>query len=353
MFVCTFEGNRKYQNVQQAFQELQSKFDIVKFSDETNVVPWFPRDRNDLQYIGQDLMRVEEDNCKDSLQFTDTEYRKRRDYIAQVSKSHILGQPIPILEYTEQENQTWRTIYNKLSSYHKDLCTDRYNYNKRQLERELGIQNQIPQLRDLDAYLRQKTNFKIKAAHGILSQREFLNALAHRVFFSTQYIRHHKTVEYTPEPDIVHEVVGHIPMFADPVVADISQEIGLLSIGANDEQLRRLGNIYWFTLEFGACKENGKMKAYGAGIIGCIGECEHFLSQNSRFKYLDPFKDCDREYPIQKVQPVYCYTNSFEECLERLVKFGEQMKKPMKTWYDFNTETIECDRRIIATDKYQ
>lgn len=153
-------------------------------------------------------------------------------------------------------------------------------------------------MKDLDAYIKEKTNFRIKAAHGILSQREFLNALAHRVFFSTQYIRHHKTPEYTPEPDIVHEVVGHIPMFADPVVADISHEIGLLSMGASDEQLRRLGNLYWFTIEFGACKENGKMKGYGAGIASSIGECEHFLSKNSRFEYFDPFRDCTREYPI-------------------------------------------------------
>ncbi|KAL4438084.1 hypothetical protein ABPG74_016863 [Tetrahymena malaccensis] len=353
MFICTFEGSRKTENVQQAFKDLQSRFDNVKFSDDISVVPWYPRNSNDLEHIGEDLMIVEEDNNGDHPQFMDQEYRKRRDYIAQVSKSHILGQPIPILEYTEQEQQTWRTIYNKLSSFHKDVCTEKYLRNKSQLEKELGIDKTIPQLRDLDDYLRSKTNFRIKAAHGILTQREFLNALAHRVFFSTQYIRHHKIPEYTPEPDIVHEVVGHIPMFADPIVADISQEIGLLSMGANDEQLRRLGNLYWFTIEFGACKENGKMKGYGAGIASSIGECEHFLSKNSRFEYLDPFKDCDREYPIQRVQPVYLYTNSFEDSLERLIKFGDLIKKPMKTWYDFNTQTVECDRRIIATEKLQ
>ncbi|KAL4480494.1 hypothetical protein ABPG72_022249 [Tetrahymena utriculariae] len=353
MFICAFEGNRKTENVQQALQDLQSRFGNVQFSDEISIVPWYPRNSTDLGHIGDNLMLIEEDNNGDHPQFMDLEYRKRRDYIAQVSKSHVLGQPIPILEYTEQEQQTWKTIYNKLSIYHKDICTEKYKYHKSQLEKDLGIHKQIPQLRDLDEYLKSKTNFRIKAAHGILSQRKFLNALAHRVFFSTQYIRHHKFPEYTPEPDIVHEVIGHIRMFADPFIADISQQIGLLSLGANDEQLRRLGNIYWFTIEFGACKENGKMKSYGAGIAGCIGECEHFLSKNSRFEYLDPFKDCDSEYPVQKVQPVYLYTDSFDECLEKLVKFGEQIKKPMKTWYNFNTKTVECDRRIIATEKQQ
>jgi len=152
----------------------------------------------------------------------DKEYRKRRDYIAAVSKSHILGKEIPTLEYTEDEQNTWRNIYGKLSHFHKSVCTEKYLYHKDKLEKDLNIHKQIPQLKDLDKYLKEKTNFRIKAAHGILTQREFLNALAHRVFFSTQYIRHHLTPEYTPEPDVVHEVVGHIPMFADPTVADIS-----------------------------------------------------------------------------------------------------------------------------------
>lgn len=87
-------------------------------------------------------------------------------------------------------------------------------------------------------------------------------------------------------------------MFADPTVADISQEIGLLSMGASDEQLTKLGNLYWFTIEFGACMENGKMKGYGAGIASSIGECEHFLSDKARFEWFDPFKACTRKYPI-------------------------------------------------------
>lgn len=83
------------------------------------------------------------------------------------------------------------------------------------------MSQRIPQLNELNTYLRNKTGFTLKPTHGILSQREFLNAFAFRVFCCTQYIRHHKTPEYTPEPDIVHEIVGHVPMFADPDVAVI------------------------------------------------------------------------------------------------------------------------------------
>ena len=74
----------------------------------------------------------------------------------------------------------------------------------------------MPQLNELNEYLRKETGFRIKPTHGILSQREFLNAFAFRTFCCTQYLRHPERPEYTPEPDIVHEVVGHVPMFADP-----------------------------------------------------------------------------------------------------------------------------------------
>ncbi len=99
-----------------------------------------------------------------------------------------------------------------------------------------------------------------------------MNAFAFKVFCSTQYLRHPDIPDYTPEPDIVHEIVGHVPMFADPDVAELSHKIGLLSLGASDDQIAKLGTLYWFTLEFGVCKEGNQRLGYGAGIASSIGE---------------------------------------------------------------------------------
>merc|ERR1719190_35946 len=150
------------------------------------------------------------------------------------------------------------------------------------LSKEAGYKREsIPQLTDINTVLRQKTGFQLRPTAGLLSSRNFLNGLAFRIFFCTQYLRHHSVPFYTPEPDLVHELIGHAPMFANDDFAKFSQEIGLASIGATDEQIESLARCYWFSVEFGICRESSGSdvrKVYGAGILSSYGEIEHCMS---------------------------------------------------------------------------
>src|SRR4030095_7912053 len=91
--------------------------------------------------------------------------------------------------------------------------------------------------------------------------------LEKRVMLSTQYVRHHSRPDYTPEPDIIHEAIGHIPTFTHQHFADYSQLIARAARLPDEEQLVELGRLYWFTVEFGLIKEHGEVKAFGAGVL--------------------------------------------------------------------------------------
>lgn len=320
--------------------------------ENPKLIPWFPMQESDLDLIGSTLQNPGDGLNQDHPGFLDKEYKKRRDRIADATLGYKMKNPIPKIEYVPEEEQLWTYIFQKVRPLHEVHGCKEYKVAMNNLEKAgLFTPNKIPQLEDLNQFLRKNSNWRIKPVNGILSQREFLNCLALRAFCSTQYIRHPSKPDYTPEPDIMHEFLGHIPNFLDPKVCEISQRLGILSLGATDAQVEMIGAIYWFTIEFGLCMEGKDVKFYGAGPGGSFGEIYHVenMIKNHRDKIykLDLVNNPPpTKFVVQDVQPFYYAAESFDNCLEQLDHYAESFYKPFHLIYDESKNAYECDRSI-------
>ncbi len=233
----------------------------------------------------------------------DPKYRERRDFIADLARQYREDPQhvIPNVDYTPEETEVWRYVYDQLEETHRRRACRLYLESKH----KLGIsRNKIPQLRNLDQKLRSISNFRLAPIEGLVETRPFLSWLARRTMLCTQYLRHHSRPDYTPEPDIVHEIIGHIPNFTNPDFADFSQFIGNGAVISNDEQLEQLGRLYWFTVEFGLVEEGGDIKAFGAGLLSSFSELEHAFGEEVDRRKFDLDEVINTEYDYSDMQPV-------------------------------------------------
>ena len=252
----------------------------------------------------------------------DPAYRERRDYIASLSKRFRETGIITDVDYTEEEQAIWRHVAGMLEESHARRANKFYLYAKQ----ELGISNaRIPQLTEMNRRLKELTNFRLAPIEGLVDTRAFLSWLSYRTMLSTQYIRHHSKPEYTPEPDIVHESIGHIPMFTNPDFADFSQFIGHGARVATDQQLEELGRLYWFTVEFGLTEEDGDVKAYGAGLLSSYGELEHAFSDDVERRPFDLEQVINHDYTYSDMQPVLYVIPSYAELKTVTRKYIERI----------------------------
>lgn len=158
------------------------------------------------------------------------------------------------------------------------------------------------------------------------------------------------------DQDICHELLGHAPMFADRDFADFSQEIGLASLGATDEDVNKLAHCYWHSVEFGLCREGGQNKAYGAGLLSSFGELEYACSSDHpgadkppEIKDWDPQVASHQPFPITTYQPVYFLASSLGDAKQRMREYCEGLQRPFFALHNAQTNTIHIDRPVRRT----
>jgi phenylalanine-4-hydroxylase len=172
---------------------------------------------------------------------------------------------------------------------------------------------QVPQLAALSSALEKFSGFRVGAVEGLVDGRSFLGAFAEGKMLCTQYIRHASRPEYTPEPDIVHEVIGHVPMFVDPDFVAFSSLIGRAALVATPEDLVKLERLYWFTIEFGLIQEGCDTRIYGAGLLSSFGEIQHCLSAEVDRRPFDLEEVMGTDYEYSRMQGKLFVIQSFEQ----------------------------------------
>ena len=262
-----------------------------------------------------DGLRVELDH--DHPGFADPEYRRRRDEIAALSAGWKPGESVPRVDYSEVEHEVWRIVSRELAPKHARYACRAYN---EAAEALCLPKDHVPQLDEVSERLAPLTGFAYQPVAGLAPLREFYGAFAGRRFFSTQYLRHHSVPLYTPEPDIIHEVIGHANQLADPSFARIYEEVGrAVDRTESSEALAFMSRVFWFTLEFGVVEEDGEQKAYGAGLLSSFGEMDVF--QQAEIRPLDFAAMGTAEYDITHYQPVLYSSPSFGRLVEELTSF--------------------------------
>lgn len=226
--------------------------------------------------------------------------------------------------YTDENHDVWRILFTKrmeqLAEYGSNVFLVGSNVIKLNPEH-------VPRLADVNEGLSKCTGWSSHGVPGYLPAKAFFAFLAQRQFPTTITVRPKSQMDYLPEPDIIHDVFGHVPLHADPVFADFLQTYGKAALYTHSEEhTERLARLFWFTVEFGLIHEDGKLKLYGSGLISSEGEGHHALeSDKVDRRPFDLERVCATDFEIDHYQPILYVLDSFEQLRDAMVSYAERV----------------------------
>jgi phenylalanine-4-hydroxylase len=196
--------------------------------------------------------------------------RRRHDLFALCRRHRLESLGPPLIDYTAEETRIWRDVSPKLDALHRQHACSLYL----EAKDALGISTaEIPQLRHLSARLERETQIHLVPAEGPLAYRTFYSYIAKRGFPVTQFIRHGSHPEFTPEPDMIHDCLGHVPSLMNHDYAEVLALIGRAAVTTTDPlQVLALKRFSWYSIEFGLIEDASGLNVFGAGILSSTGE---------------------------------------------------------------------------------
>ena len=219
-------------------------------------------------------------------------------------------------KYTPEQHEVWAELVRRQRPQLEEHACREYleGYDI------IGLQpDRLPDLAAISARLGPRTGWNATPVSGFLPKEAFFEMLAARMFPTTTYIRGRDSLEYTPEPDIFHDVFGHVPMHAHPVFADFLQHYGSVCAGIEDEAvLERLGRLFWYTVEFGLIRQDGEIKVYGSGVISSHGECSNVLQGGCEVRDFNLDEILDTRVKVDEIHHRLFAIESFDQIYEAM-----------------------------------
>ncbi len=226
--------------------------------------------------------------------------------------------------YTPEQHATWAELVRRCMPQLRQYACQEYLDGFQQI----GLrEDSIPNLAAVSAKLEPRTGWNSTPVSGYLPADAFFEMLAARRFPTTTWLRDKKSLEYTPEPDIFHDVFGHVPMHAHPVFADFLYEYGRVSgnMAGRKEDSTRMSRLFWFTVEFGVIRQQGGIKVYGSGLISSHGECSYVVERGPEIRDFNLDEVLEHEFSISEMQPVLYAVESFEQIYEAAKEAGRRL----------------------------
>ena len=232
--------------------------------------------------------------------------------------------------YTPEDFHVWRLLYER------QLPFVQANASKLYLDAldKIGFNaEEIPHFDETSKRLQQYTGWQLVVVPELVPQKAFFEMLTNKTFPATCWLRAFEELDYIEEPDMFHDVFGHVPLLVNSAYAAFMQNFGKLAMKWIDtpEAIPILARVYWFTIEFGLLHENGKNKIFGAGIISSIGETQHVFKDESQKVPFNIREMLTTEYRIDTLQPRYFVIDSFDQLCNAIPQIDKQLEQILST----------------------
>ena len=250
------------------------------------------------------------------------------DLLAQSSASTQLSLPEFIEQqyderYDDEAHDVWGILYERRMRTLRDTGSAVFLSG---IERIGLAPDRVPDLRAVNARLRVRTGWSAVGVGGFIPAAQFFRCLAERRFPTTLIVRPRTQLDYLPEPDIFHDVFGHVPLHSDPVFADFLQQFGALAAAARSERdIDAMARLFWFTVEFGLIHEEGRTKVYGSGLISSQSDAANALSHAATRRQFTVDAVIAQPFEIDRVQDVLFVIESFDQLFEAVRTLSDRL----------------------------